>query len=184
MKELSLNVLDVAKNSVKAGAALTEITITETDETLELKISDNGCGMMPDFLKSVADPFTTTRTTRKVGLGIPLLKLQAEQTGGSFSIESRHESLYPDNHGTVTAALFYKNHIDMTPLGDIVSSIVTLIQGNPDIDFLFTHTTPDRVVTLDTRELREILGDEVPLDNAEVLMWIDGNLRGQYDEKQ
>lgn len=180
MKELSLNVLDVAKNSVKAGATLTEISIAETEETLTLKISDNGCGMLPDFLAAVTDPFTTTRTTRKVGLGIPLLKLEAEQTGGSFSIESRHESLFPDNHGTVTSAVFYKNHIDMTPLGDIVSSVITLIQGNPDIDFLYTHTSPDKTVSLDTRELREILGGEVPLDNAEVLMWIDGNLKEQY----
>lgn len=181
MKELSLNVLDVAKNSVKAGATLTEITIEETAETMTLRISDNGCGMMPDFLASVTDPFTTTRTTRKVGLGIPLLKLETEQTGGSFSIESRHKSLFPDNHGTVTQAVFYKNHIDMTPLGDIVSSVVTLIQGNPDIDFLYTHIMPDKTVSLDTRELREILGGEVPLDNAEVLMWIDGNLKEQYN---
>lgn len=181
MKELSLNVLDVAKNSVKAGASLTEIAIRETVETLELKISDNGCGMLPDFLAGVTDPFTTTRTTRKVGLGLPLLKLQAEQTGGYLEIESRHESMHPNDHGTVTKALFYKNHIDMTPLGDIASSIVTLIQGNPDIDFLFTHVTPEAEVKLDTRELREILGGDVPLDNAEVLLWIDGFIKEQYN---
>lgn len=180
MKELSLNILDIAKNSVKAGATLTTIEIIETDETLTLRFSDDGCGMTEEFLKNVTDPFCTTRTTRAVGLGIPLLKLEAEQTGGSFNITSRHESEYPDSHGTVTEATFYKNHIDMTPLGDVISSVVTLIQGDPETDFLFIHNRPSGQVTLDTRELREVLGDEVPLDLPDVLVWIRGNLEEQY----
>lgn len=180
MKELSLNILDVAKNSVKAGAHLIRIEIDEMVETLRITISDDGCGMKPDFLKNVTDPFTTTRTTRPVGLGLPLLKLQAEQTGGSLDVRSKHIDDFPDSHGTVTSALFYKNHIDMTPLGDVCGSVVTLIQGSPDIDFLFVHRMPDREVSLDTRELREVLGGDVPLDNAEVLMWITENLREQY----
>ena len=180
MKELSLNVLDVAKNSVKAGAKNVLIAITETDETLELKFTDDGCGMTPEFLRNVTDPFCTTRTTRSVGLGIPLLKLQAEQTGGSMSIESKAQELSPLDHGTTTQALFYKNHIDMTPLGDIIGSVVTLIQGSPDIDFLFTHTSPSFNVRLDTKELREVLGEDVPLDIPDVLMWIEENLKDQY----
>ena len=181
MKELSLNVLDVAKNSVKAGAQNVVISIIETEETLTLTISDDGCGMTPEFLANVTDPFCTTRTTRAVGLGIPLLKLQAEQTGGNMSIESKHHEMFPNDHGTTTRAMFYKNHIDMTPLGDICSSVVTLIQGNPDIDFLFTHTSPDFEVKLDTKELKAVLGDDVPLDNAEVLLWITEYLKGQYN---
>lgn len=180
MKELSLNILDVAKNSVKAGAKNVGIFITETEDTLKISISDDGCGMTPEFLANVTDPFCTTRTTRAVGLGIPLLKLEAEQTGGSLSIESRHESTHPKDHGTVTTALFYKNHIDMTPLGDVCGSVVTLIQGSPDIDFLYVHSMPDREIRLDTKELREVLGEDVPLDNAEVLMWITENLKEQY----
>ena len=180
MKELSLNILDIAKNSVKAGASLCTIEITEDEETLSLKISDDGCGMTEEFLKNVTDPFCTTRTTRPVGMGIPLLKLEAEQTGGSFKIESRHESEYPDSHGTVTEATFYKNHIDMTPLGDIISSVSTLIQGDPGMDFLFIHRRPEGEVRLDTRELREVLGDEVPLDLPDVLVWIRENLEEQY----
>ena len=180
MKELSLNILDVAKNSVKAGAKNVEIAITETDDTLTISISDDGCGMTPEFLQNVTDPFCTTRTTRPVGLGIPLLKLEAEQTGGGLKISSRHISDHPDDHGTVTTAEFKKNHIDMTPLGDVCGSVITLIQGSPDIDFLFTHTGPGVSVRLDTKELREVLGDEVPLDNAEVLMWITENLKEQY----
>lgn len=181
MKELSLNILDVAKNSVKAGASLVKIEIDETDETLRITISDDGCGMKPDFLQNVTDPFCTTRTTRAVGLGIPLLKLQAEQTGGELTISSKHIDDHPEDHGTVTSALFYKNHIDMTPLGDVCGSVVTLIQGSPDIDFLYIHKTPKGDISLDTRELREVLGGDLPLDNAEVLMWITENLNEQYN---
>ncbi len=179
MKELSLNILDIAKNSVKAGADTVYVTLTETDDTFTIKISDNGCGMKPDFLRTVTDPFSTTRTTRKVGMGIPFLKLAAEQTGGSFSIESKHESDYPEDHGTVTTAVFFKNSIDFTPLGDIVSSITTLIQGSPDIRWIFSHTSPDNEVSLDTQELKEVLGD-VPLDNLEVILWIKGYMEEAY----
>ncbi len=179
MKELSLNVLDITENSTKAGAKNVSIRITENEQTLTISVSDDGCGMMPDFLKAVTDPFTTTRTTRKVGLGIPLLKLAAEQTGGSVTIESRHVSLHPDSHGTTTTALFYKNHLDFTPLGDIVSTVTTLIQGHPDVDFVFEHTASAFNVNLDTKQLRQILGD-VPLDSFEVICWIKDFLEEQY----
>ena len=179
MKELSLNILDITENSTKAGAKNICIKIEETDDTLTLSVSDDGCGMIPDFLKSVTDPFTTTRTTRKVGLGIPLLKLAAEQTGGNVQIRSKHISLYPDDHGTTTTALFYKNHLDFTPLGDIVSTMTTLIQGHPDVDFEYSHTAPGYSVALDTKQLRQILG-EVPLDSFEVICWIKDYLDEQY----
>lgn len=180
MKELSLNILDIVQNSIKAKATLVGITVIEDDETLKIVVSDNGCGMKADFLATVTDPFSTTRTTRKVGLGIPLLKLQAEQTGGSFNITSRHESEYPDTHGTETSATYYKNHIDMTPLGDIVATIVTLIQCNPHIDFVFSHKLPDREINLDTTQMREILGD-IPLNSAEVIGWVSESLSEQYN---
>ncbi len=181
MKEISLNILDIAKNSTKAGAALTTITLNETEDTLTLVISDDGCGMNEETVRNVSDPFYTTRTTRKVGMGIPLLKLSAEQTGGSFEIKSKPQSEFPTEHGTVVTAVFNKNHIDFTPLGDVTGSIVTLIQGDPQVDFLFTHTMPKGMVSLDTRELREVLG-EVPLDTFEVIMWITENLNEQYKE--
>jgi hypothetical protein len=180
LKELSLNILDISKNSVKARATLIQILITETEDKIEIKIIDDGCGMTPDVLRGVIDPFYTTRTTRKVGLGIPLLKLAAEQTGGEVSIESRHESEFPSDHGTVVCAVFYKNHIDFTPMGDIVSTMVTLIQGSPDIDFLFEHKSDSVNVFLDTREVRDVLGGEIPLDFPDVLDWISSNLREQY----
>ena len=180
MKELSLNILDVAENSVKAGATLTEIIINETAETLTLTIKDDGCGMSEEVVKAVVDPFYTTRTTRSVGLGVPLLKLAAEQTGGNVTVESATAEMSPENHGTTVTATFFKNHLDFTPLGDIVSTITTLVQGHPDTDFLFTHTMPDGEVSLDTREIREALGSEVPLDTFDVIMWIKGSLEEEY----
>lgn len=180
MKELSLNVLDITMNSVKAGATLINIHITEDDERLKLEIIDNGCGMTAEFLRGVIDPFCTTRTTRKVGLGIPLLKLAAEQTGGEVSITSRHESEYPQDHGTHVSATFYKQHIDFTPMGDIISTVTTLIQGSPDIDFVFLHKFATFDVSLDTREVREVLGPEIPLSEPEILLWIADNLCEQY----
>ena len=179
MKELSLNILDISENSCKAGASLIEILLFEDIETLTLIIKDNGCGMTDDVLKSISDPFYTTRTTRKVGMGIPLLKLAAEMTGGEVNITSKHESISSD-HGTVVKAIFYKKHIDYTPLGDVISSISTLIQGHPDRDFVFNHKFGNAEVALDTRELRTVLED-VPLDTFEVLIWIRENLTEQYD---
>ncbi len=181
MKELSLNILDIAENSVKAKATLIEIAITEDDETLEICITDNGTGMTREILDSVVDPFCTTRTTRKVGMGIPLFKFAAEQTGGSLKITSTHIDDNPSAHGTSVTALFYKNHIDFTPLGDVISSITTLIQGHPDRDFLFTHSGNALSVNLDTRELRAVL-ENVPLDTFEVLLWIKENLSEQYNQ--
>lgn len=181
MKEISLNILDIAKNSVKAGASRISVIITEDEETLKLEISDDGCGMSPEMVQNVTDPFCTTRTTRKVGMGIPLLKLAAEQTGGSFSIASSDK---PDDHGTVTSASFYKNHIDYTPLGDVVSTVTTLIQGSPDTDWYFLHrfTGSGKSVELDTSQLRAVLGEDVPLDSYEVLKWIEDSLNEEYSE--
>ena len=176
MKELSLNILDITENSVNAGATLTEISIIESDNLLTLTIKDDGCGMSDEILKTVENPFYTTRTTRKVGLGIPLLKMAAEMTGGSVKIVS---STMPDNHGTTVTATFFKNHLDFTPLGDVKETVVTLVQGHPDTDFLFTHKTDTGEVVLDTRELRQIL-EGVPLDTYEVIVWIKEYLNEQY----
>ncbi len=176
MKELSLNILDITENSVKAGATLTEISIIEEGDTLTLIIKDDGCGMSDEILKAVENPFYTTRTTRKVGLGIPLLKMAAEQTGGDVKIIS---STKKENHGTCVTATFYKNHLDFTPLGDVKETVLTLIQGHPDTDFLFIHQKENNEARLDTRELREIL-EGVPLNTYEVLQWIKEYLNEQY----
>ena len=179
MKELSLNVLDITKNSVKAKASLISISLVEVGGLLTLTITDNGCGMKPEVLDTVMNPFYTTRTTRKVGMGIPLLMLAAEQTGGGVTILSRHEEEYPDDHGTTVTATFHTDHIDFTPIGDMVSTMETLIMGSPDIDFSYLHDRNGATVELDTRQLREVLGD-VPLDSYEVIQWIGDFLREQY----
>ncbi len=181
MKELSLNILDIAENSVKAGANLTTIEIIEVGDTLTLTITDDGSGMTDEVIKSVTNPFYTTRTTRKVGMGLPLLKLESEMTGGNLTVVSRHIDKYPENHGTKVSAVFFKNHIDCTPLGDVTESIVTLIHGHPDTDFLFIHKMDEKQVSLDTRELREVLED-VPLNTFEVIEWIRDNLKEQYSQ--
>ena len=179
MKELSLNILDIAENSVKAGATLTRILIDETESSLTITISDDGCGMTKDICERVCDPFYTTRTTRSVGLGIPLFKLEAEQTGGDFYIQSRDKAANPETHGTEVTARFNKDHIDFTPLGDVVATVVTLIQGHPETDFYFCHKKGQQSATLDTRELREVLG-EVSLAEYEVIKWIEEFLKEQY----
>ncbi len=181
MKELSLNILDIAQNSVKAGADTIRIVLTETDNSLTVLIADNGCGMKEDFLRNVQDPFTTTRTTRKVGLGIPLFKLAAQQTGGDIKLSSRHKDEYPDNHGTEIEATFFTDHLDFTPLGDVVSTITVLIQGQPSIRWIYSHITLKGEVRVDTDELKEVLGD-VPLDTFEVIVWIGEYLNEQYKE--
>ncbi len=183
MKELSLNILDIAENSLKAGSLLTEITLVEDGSTLTLTIKDNGCGMPQDMVRSVTDPFCTTRTTRKVGLGLPLLKLAAEQTGGGIEIVSKTTDESPDDHGTTVKAVFDMTSIDFTPIGDVVATVTTLIQGHPDSDFLFIHRKSGGEITLDTRELRSVLED-VPLNSYEVIKWIEECLNEQYCEIQ
>ena len=180
MKELSLNVLDVTLNSVKAKATLIEVTVEEHGGQMTLRVTDNGTGMTDEILRGVTDPFCTTRTTRKVGLGIPLLKMTAEMTGGDVRIESRHYTAFPDDHGTVVTAVFHTDHIDCPPMGDLIATVTTLVQGSPDVDFVFSHVTDARDVRLDTRELRAVLGEEISLASPEILKWIAEYLTEQY----
>jgi len=181
MKELSLNILDIAQNSVSAGAKNILISLSEDAAgLLTLTITDDGKGMSAEMVRTVTDPFCTTRTTRKVGMGIPLLKLASEQAGGSLSIVSVSRQTDPDRCGTTVTATFDTNSIDFTPLGDLVGSLIVLIQGHPEIDYLFLHTVPSGEVRLDTKELREILGNEISLGEFEILEWIRGSLEEQY----
>ena len=167
MRELSLNILDIAQNSISAGASLITIEVNENtvEKTLLIGIYDNGCGMSEEQVKSVIDPFFTTRTTRKVGMGIPLFKMAAEQTGGSLEIKSEL------GVGTETRATFKTDSVDFTPLGDVPSTIQMLITMNTDRDFVYNLQVNEKEFVCDTRELKAILGD-VPLDTYEVSQWI------------
>lgn len=175
MKELSLHILDIAQNSISAGCSRLEISLTEHGGVLTLMIRDNGRGMSPEFLASVTDPFTTTRTTRKVGLGLPLLRLAAEQTGGSLSIESTL------GIGTTVTAVFRSDQIDCPPLGDMALTMSLLIQGAPNIETIYTHTTHRGSFTLDTAEIRAVLGGEISLAEPEVAVWLRDYLREQEE---
>ena len=177
MRARSRDVMDVAQNSITAGASLVRLTVQEDSaaDRLSITLEDNGCGMTQEQVKSVIDPFYTTRTTRKVGLGVPLFKMEAEMTGGSFSIRSQK------GEGTVLTAQFVPSHVDMIPLGDISGTVRLLITCNPQLDFVYRRIRDGREFVLDTRELRQVLG-EVPLSAPEVSEWIAGFLEEQTAE--
>lgn len=167
MRELSLNVLDIAQNSIAADASQIQIEVVERTDahTLTIGIYDNGRGMTDEQVKSVLDPFYTTRTTRKVGMGVPLFKMAAEQTGGSLSVSSKV------GIGTNIKAVFHTDSVDFTPLGDMASTVTTLVSMNTELHFLYRHKVDDREFILDTAEIREILGD-VPLSEPSVVQWM------------
>jgi len=179
MKELSLNILDIAQNSIKANAAHVTIRLTQRENWLTIEIADDGTGMSPDFAQEAANPFTTTRTTRKVGMGLPLFKMAAEQTGGSFSLASQQAQREGDVHGTTVTATFDTAHVDCEPLGDITETILTLIQGNPDLSLTYVYQNEAGEHCLSTDEMREILGEDVPLNSPEVLAWAREFLNGE-----
>ena len=179
MRELSLNVMDIAQNSISAGASLITIAVEEdlTQDLLRISVKDNGRGMTPEQVQNVTDPFYTTRTTRNVGLGVPLFKMEAEMTGGHFTIDSTV------GVGTELAAVFHPSSVDMIPLGDINGTMLLLVTGNPDRDFLFTRSYKDhsaqRDFALNTAELREVLGGDVSLNAPEVVLSIKDYLEEQ-----
>ena len=187
MDEFSLYVLDITMNSVRAGAKNIGVSLKETGDWLDFSVTDDGCGMSKEQVRRLSDPFYTTRTTRKVGLGVPFLTMLAEMTGGGVTIRSTPEKdpetgLLDPEHGTVLESRFGKNHIDFIPLGDIVGTVKTLIQGSPDVNFTFTHELPGGKVELSCAALRALLGEDIPLSSPEILSWIGDYLEEQYAE--
>lgn len=177
MTEISLNVLDVAENSIRAKANLIQIkvTVNSIQDRLTIIISDNGCGMTAEQIAKVEDPFFTTRTTRAVGLGVPFFKCAAELTGGEFNVISE------PGKGTVVTAIFILSHIDRMPLGDMISTMHTLITFNTTIDFMYYYEVDENSFTLDTREFRSILGD-IPFNMPEVSAYIKEYLQEHEEE--
>lgn len=167
MRELSMHILDLAQNSIVANATLIEIDViadTKAD-TLKIAIRDNGKGMSPEFVAKIEDPFTTTRTTRRVGLGIPMFAEAAHECDGDLTVQSKQ------GKGTTVEASFKLSHIDRAPLGDIASTLITLIAANPDIDFIYRQKSDANEFTLDTREIKTQL-DGVPINENAVLKWL------------
>ena len=169
MLTLADHILDIVENSIRAGATLIEISIDEDsrDDLLTLEIKDDGQGMSPDILKRVLDPFFTTKTVRRVGLGLPLLKDAAERSGGTFRLESQ------ENSGTKVRATFGLHHLDRQPLGAIINIIVILIISNSQVDFFYKHRHNDRRFEMDTREIRKEIED-VPINHPEIIKYIRG----------
>ena len=169
MLTLAAHILDITENSVRAGATLIEIIIEEDPDKdlLTIEILDNGHGMSHDMLQKVLDPFFTTKTVRRVGLGIPLLKEAAQRAGGDLQINSN------ENQGTRIKATFGLSHLDRQPLGDIINTIIILIIANSEVDFFYKHRHNDRRFGLDTREIR-IEIEDVPINHPEIIKYIRG----------
>ncbi len=175
MKDISLHILDIAQNSIAAGADTLTLDLKERDGLLTVVCTDNGRGMAPDFLAEVTDPFRTTRTTRKVGLGLPLLRLAAEQTGGSLAVESR------EGEGTRVTAVFRTGHIDCPPLEGMADTVSLLVQGAPGMRLVYTRATPAGALAFDTEEVRAVLGPDISLAEPEVALWIRAYIRDLED---
>ena len=173
MKEIALYTLDIAQNSITAQAKHLGVELAEEEGNITLTITDDGKGMSPELLARVSDPFTTTRTTRKMGLGLPLLRMAAEQTGGTLSIESTL------GVGTTVKAVFRADHIDCPPVGDMPGSITLLLQGAPEVELTYTHRVGEAQIGLATSQLREELGDGISLAEPEVILWVRDYLQEQ-----
>ncbi|MCT4594935.1 MAG: ATP-binding protein [Anaeromicrobium sp.] len=177
MKELSLHILDIVQNSISAGSKNIKINICEDNEKniFYVEIIDDGKGMDEERVKRAIDPFYTTRTTRKVGLGISLFKMAAETCDGNLLLESR------EGQGTRLKANFVRNHIDRAPLGKIEETMVTLLMGNDRVNYLYTHAYGNKNFKLDTKEIKKIL-DGVSLSDYDVLMWIKNYIKEGIEE--
>lgn len=177
MKELSLHIMDIAENGITAEASLVAIRVDEDpgNNLLTIEIRDNGKGIPKAMVSLVLDPFVTSRTTRRVGLGLSLFKAAAERCGGSFNLESE------PGKGTLTRATFLYDHIDRAPLGDMAMSIVSLVAGYPEIDIEYTHMYDGRVFEFDTREIRQEL-EGVPLSEPTVLQHLKSAIKDELDQ--
>ncbi len=177
MNELSLHILDICQNSIKANANIIEIIINEDHKNnlYQIIIHDNGCGMNEKTLSEVSDPFYTTRTTRKVGLGVSLFKMAAELTDGSFEIKSELKK------GTSVIATFVNNHINRAPLGKIEESIMILALNEAEIDIYYEHNINQKQYVFDTRKIREVL-EGIPFTNYDVIIWMKNNIKQGINE--
>lgn len=167
MKELSYHILDIANNSIRANATNITINVSEDLEKdiLELTVIDNGKGIPPQILKEIKNPFVTSRTTRKVGLGIPLLNDTCQNCNGRLTIDSEA------GKGTCLKATMELSHIDRPPMGNLVSTILTLLISHETIQIQFSYTVDNQSFSLSTQMLKDILGD-IPLSTPEISQWI------------
>lgn len=171
MNELSLHILDICQNSINADATLINIIVEEDikNDCYKVLIGDNGKGMSEKTLSEVSDPFFTTRSTRKVGLGVSMFKVATQMCNGNFSIDSI------EGKGTVVTAIFEHGHIDRAPLGDICETIIILMLNEKNIDIYYEHIYNNNKYIFDTKEIKKVLGD-VPFTEYSVILWIKDNI--------
>jgi len=174
LREIALHVMDIAENGITAGANLIHILVDEdrSNNLLKIVIKDNGKGIPPDMLDKITDPFVTTRTSRRVGLGLSLLEAAASRCEGEFHIISLQ------GKGTEITATFRYDHIDRAPVGDMAGSVAILIGGNPEIDFIYTHIIDGKDFILDTGELRQNLS----MSDMSVIFHLAQNIRNALCE--
>ena len=167
MKEISLHVLDIIQNSISAGATRIEIGIDvlHEEDIMRVSVADNGCGMTQERQRQVLDPFVTSRTSRKVGLGIPMFQAGAQSAGGTFSLQSE------PGRGTRIDASYRISHLDRPPLGNMAETLYASILCNQEIDFIFVYTVDGNSFRANTREIKAVLGN-VSFHTPEVSLWL------------
>ena len=173
MEELSQHILDIACNSLDAGATKLEITVLEdlAANVLEFTVRDNGRGIASEDVPKILDPFFTTKgRKKKIGLGIPLLKEAVERCDGVFKLESK------PGGGTMITARFPHDHIDRAPLGDIGGTIRVLLLDHKTMDLTYRHSYNDRTFSFNTTEFKTLLGEDIPLEQPEILLWLEEHL--------
>lgn len=171
MRELSLHILDLVQNSIEAKATVVKLEIIENkiNDSLVIRVSDNGRGMNEKMRQLVIDPFITTRTTRRIGLGLPLMDMSTKRCGGYLKVDSI------PGKGTVVEAMYQHSHFDRPPVGNLVETIKSILVANPVIQFIYCHTVDDRSFSVSSQEIADIL-DGVPLTQPDVLSWLHGYL--------
>lgn len=164
MKDLSLHIIDIIQNSLSGGASLIKLTVGEkvSENLLFIEIEDNGRGMTPEQVNSLDNPFFTSRTTRRVGMGIPLFRDSARQSGGSLVVSSE------PGKGTKVTATFELDNIDRPPLGDIANALVLMVSANPGIEFVFRYIHQESEYIFDTVEVKEVL-EGLPINDVSVI---------------
>ncbi len=177
MRELALHILDIAENSIAAGASQIEICIRKDsrDDELIISVKDNGKGMDDELIAKVMDPFTTSRTTRKVGLGIPLLKQASDASNGEMTIESQL------GKGTLLTAKFQESHIDRMPIGNLADTFLTLLLGTPEVNWVLDYQVNDEVFHFDDTEVKEVL-DGMSLTDYRVIEYLTNTIQNGINE--
>ncbi|NMA65044.1 MAG: ATP-binding protein [Clostridiaceae bacterium] len=168
MQEISLHILDLIQNSIEAEAIFAKLEIIEDNkkDILLIKVSDNGKGMDAKMSQLVLSPFVTTRTTRRIGLGLPLINMNAQNCGGYLNINSK------PNKGTVVEIMFKHSHIDRPPMGNLIETIKTVLIGNPDLDFQYEHKVNEKCFSFSAKEIYEALG-EIDLSHPDIIKWLE-----------